>query len=127
MRSENQGRSMADDIEKFGTANDTVASPVSKIAAPLAKSKSDDRIVAEPAFLAPVNKITWPQVGLVNEPGRHRLEFGWLILTIEDLVVWQAFPNAAFTLIQTASATKAEDEFRLGTFELRENLSLSEK
>ena len=44
-------------------------------------------------------------------------------------------PNAAFTLYRTARATKPGDEteektaeeFRLGTFELRENISLSEK
>jgi hypothetical protein len=43
-----------------------------------------------------------------------------------------ANPNAAFTLLRTltpTTETEAEtiDEYRLGTFELRENISLSEK
>jgi hypothetical protein len=37
------------------------------------------------------------------------------------------FPNAAFTLFRTVTTAEVEEEFRLGTFELRENLSLSEK
>jgi hypothetical protein len=37
------------------------------------------------------------------------------------------YPNAAFTLMRTAPAEEAEDEYRLGTFELRENLSVGEK
>jgi len=43
--------------------------------------------------------------------------FGWLTLTADDLAIWQQFPNAAFTLVQTlASAGEAGDEFRLGSF-----------
>ena len=75
----------------------------------------------------PVNKITWPQVGRVTEPGRYMYTFGWLTITAEDLAVWEQYPNAAFTLLRTAPAAETEDEFRLGTFELRENISLSEK
>jgi hypothetical protein len=75
----------------------------------------------------PVNKITWPQVGRVSEPGRYMYTFGWLTITAEDLAVWEQYPNAAFTLLRTAPAAETEDEFRLGTFELRENISLSEK
>jgi len=41
-----------------------------------------------------------------------------------DLAIWEKFPNAAFTLFRTA---EAKEEFHLGAFELRENLSLSEK
>ena len=78
-----------------------------------------------------VNKLTWPQVGRVTEPGRYMFTFGWLTITAEDLAIWEKYPNAAFTLFGTATATEAGDEtveeFRLGTFELRENLSLSEK
>src|SRR5436309_1514152 len=51
--------------------------------------------------------------------------FGWLTVTAEDLAVWEQFPNAAFTLVQTATATDAGEEFRLGAFELQENPSLS--
>jgi hypothetical protein len=77
----------------------------------------------------PVNKITWPQVGRVTEPSRYMFTFGWLTVTAEDLAVWEQFPNAAFTLFRTATEPRNEtvEEFRLGTFELRENLSLSEK
>ena len=73
-----------------------------------------------------VNKTTWPQVGRVTEPGRYMFAFGWLAVTAEDLGIWEKYPNAAFTLFSTATA-KAEEEFRLGAFELRENISLSEK
>jgi hypothetical protein len=118
---------MADDTGNFETAHDPVASSLSEIAALLAEAKSGVRLPIEAVFPSPVNKITWAQVGRVNEPGRHRLNFGWLMLTAEDLVIWRSFPNAAFTLIRTGSAAEAEEEFRLGTFELRENLSLSEK
>jgi hypothetical protein len=80
----------------------------------------------------PVNKITWAQVGRVTEPGRYMFKFGWLTITADDLAIWQAYPNAAFTLLRTLTpTTEAEaemvDEYRLGTFELRENISLSEK
>jgi hypothetical protein len=73
-----------------------------------------------------VNKVTWQQAGRVTEPGRYMFRFGWLTVTAKDLAIWEQFPNAAFTLVMTTPA-EAEDEFRLGAFELRENLSLSEK
>jgi hypothetical protein len=53
--------------------------------------------------------------------------FGWLTVTAEDLTVWEKLPNAAFSLVRTTAATDAPEEFRLGTFELREDLSLGEK
>ena len=53
-------------------------------------------------------------------------KFGWLTITAEDIAVWEQFPTAAFTLVGT-SATETEDEFHLGAFELRDNLSISEK
>jgi hypothetical protein len=74
-----------------------------------------------------VNKVTWQQVGLVTEPGRYMFRFGWLTITAEDLAVWKQFPNAAFALVQTAVATDAGEEFRLGSFELPEHPVLSEK
>jgi hypothetical protein len=81
----------------------------------------------EPAPRSSVNKITWAQVGLVTEPGRHMFKFGCLTITAEDLAVWMQFPGAAFTLFSTADPTSAGDqtddeaveEFRLGTFDLR--------
>ena len=74
-----------------------------------------------------VNKITWQKAGHVTEPGRYMFTFGWLTVTAEDLAIWQQFPSAAFTLVQTATATDAGEEFRLGAFELQENPSLDEK
>ena len=79
-----------------------------------------------------VNKVSWAQVGRVAEPGRYMYRFGWLTITAADLAIWKQFPTAAFTLVRTAATIDAEDidaaeGFRLGTFELRENLSLSER
>ena len=76
-----------------------------------------------------VNKIIWAQAGRVTEPGCYMFKFGWLTVSAEDLAIWEQFPNAAFTLLRKAPApaAEAEDEYRLGTFELRENISLSEK
>jgi hypothetical protein len=31
--------------------------------------------------------------------------FGWLTVTPEDLAIWEQFPNVAFTLVRTATAT----------------------
>ena len=73
-----------------------------------------------------VNKIIWAQVGRVAKPGRYMFTFGWLTVTAEDLAIWQQNPNAAFTLVKTVASTETE-EFRLGTVELRETLSPSEK
>jgi hypothetical protein len=76
----------------------------------------------------PVSKVTWQQVGRVTDPGRYMFRFGWLTITAEDLAVWQRLPNAAFTLVRTpTTAAEAGDEFRLGAFDLQENLTLSEK
>ena len=33
-----------------------------------------------------VNKITWPQVGRVTEPGRYMFTFGWLTVTAVDVL-----------------------------------------
>jgi hypothetical protein len=83
-----------------------------------------------------VNKITWAQVGRVTEPGRYMFKFGWLTITADDLAIWQRYPTAAFTLYSTLVATApetedetdeaAEEEFRLGTFELRADSNYSE-
>jgi hypothetical protein len=79
-----------------------------------------------PASKSSLNKITWPQVGRVAEPGRYMFKFGWLTVTDEDLAVWEKYPNAEFTLYPMVT-TEAGEEFRLGTFDLRTYLSLSEK
>jgi len=81
---------------------------------------------------APVNKITWALAGRVTDPGRYMFTFGWLTITANDLAIWQAYPNAAFTLIRTLTSPPAKtdeepvgEEFRLGTFELRTGANYS--
>jgi hypothetical protein len=90
----------------------------------------------EPAARSPVNKLTWAQVGRVTEPGRYMFKFGWLTITADDLVIWQKYPTAAFTLYITSMATAPEtenetdeaaaEEFHLGAFELRSDSNYSE-
>ena len=75
--------------------------------------------------------------GRVTDPGRYMFKFGWLTITANDLEIWQAYPNAAFTVIRTLTSPPAEtdekpvgeEEFRLGTFELStgSNYSAGEK
>jgi len=71
-------------------------------------------------------KITWATAGLAPVPGRFMFRFGWLAITADDLAIWQAYPNAAFTLTRTLTSPSAKtdvetvgEEFRLGTFDLR--------
>ena len=71
-------------------------------------------------------KITWAMAGLVTDPGRYMFKFGWLTITADDLAIWQAYPNATFTLTRTLTSPPGEtdeetvgEEFRLGTFDLR--------
>ncbi len=73
-----------------------------------------------------VNKITWQRAGGVTEPGRYMFTFGWLTVTLDDLKIWNQFPDASFTLVElpfhaeageTVEDAQAE-EFHLGTFEL---------
>jgi hypothetical protein len=74
-----------------------------------------------------VNKITWQKAGRVTEPGRYMFTFGWLTVAAEDLIVWEQFPNAVFTLVKTATPPDAAEEFHLGAFELPEDTSVSQK
>jgi hypothetical protein len=61
----------------------------------------------------------------VTEPGRYIFKFGWLTITAEDLAVWGQYPNAVFTFFRTATVTEeAKEDFRLGTFEPRKNISV---
>jgi hypothetical protein len=124
---------MADNIDEPWTVHQLATSKasLSEIAARLTKAQADPKAGAdltEPAPLSPIKKVTWAQVGRVAEPGRYMFRFGWLTITAEDLAVWEQHPNAVFTLVRTAKVTdEAGEEFRLGIFELRENISLSEK
>ena len=66
-----------------------------------------------------ITKITWQRAGLVTEPGRYMLRFGWLTVTAEDLAIWQQFPEAAFTLVALPGiADDGREQFHLGAFEL---------
>jgi hypothetical protein len=105
----------------------TSEASLSEIAALLTEAEAGAKAGAnQPAPLSRIN--TWAQVGRVAEPGRYMFRFGWLTITAEDLAVWEQHPSAVFTLFRTATVTEeVGDEFRLGTFELRENISLSEK
>ena len=76
--------------------------------------------------MSDINKLTWAQVGRVKDPGRYMFRFGWLTITSEDLWVWENYPTAVFTLVRTGSRQTEADEFRLGTFELRNNFNYSE-
>jgi hypothetical protein len=125
---------MAENDDKSWAARELAASGVSlsEIATEFARraeaatqARTEPRTHALPK--SSVNKIIWAQAGRVTEPGRDMFKFGWLTVTADDLAIWKQYPNAAFTLLRTAPAEDAEDEFRLGTFELRENISLSEK
>ena len=81
----------------------------------------------------PVDKATWALAGRVTEPGRYMMRFGWLTVTADDLAIWQAYPNAAFTLVRTLAPRMdvegevVAEEYRLGSFELRENMPLGEE
>ena len=98
--------------------------------------KDDDpsEVFAGPAeAIQQVNKITWALAGRVTDPGRYMFKFGWLTITANDLAVWQAYPNAAFTLIRTLTSPPAKtdegpvgEEFCLGTFELRTGSNYSD-
>jgi hypothetical protein len=120
---------MAENDDKSFAARELAASgaSLSKIATELARAEAATKTRTEPTHALSVNKIIWAQAGRVTEPGRYLFKFGWLTVTADDLAIWKQYPNAAFTLLRTAPAEEAEDEFRLGAFELRENMSLSEK
>ena len=96
--------------------------------APGHEMKNDDPNLAFIGELVTLTakKITWATAGLVTDPGRYMFRFGWLTITADDLAIWRAYPNAAFTLIRTLTSPPAEtveesvgEEFRLGAFDLR--------
>jgi hypothetical protein len=89
---------------------------LSEIAGMLAQTEAAHTDRTEFGPPAAINKITWQKAGRVNEPGRYMFKFGCLIVTADDLAIWRKFPNAAFTLYRTAN--EAEEEYRLGSFEL---------
>jgi hypothetical protein len=64
-----------------------------------------------------VNRVSWKQVGLVQEPGRYMLRFGWVTVTAEDLAIWTQFPEATFALYEVPGAEKS-NEYRLGSIDI---------
>ena len=92
--------------------------PLSEIAGMLVQTEAAPTDRNELGSPASINKITWQKAGRVTEPGRYMFAFGWLIVTVDDLTIWRQFPNTTFTLVRTAN--EADEEYRLGTFELRE-------
>jgi hypothetical protein len=94
---------------------------LSEIATELARAEA----AANPQ---PLNKVTWAQIGRVTDPGRYMFKFGRVTITAEHIAIWKKYPNAAFTLYTTVSATQSEErtgeEFCLGTFELRKDWNM---
>jgi hypothetical protein len=111
---------MAGNGDKSWAARELAASgaSLSEIDAELARAEAATKALA-------VKKVTWAQVSRVTDPGRYMFKFGWVTITAEDLAIWEQYPNAAFALYTTVSATDAEEktgeEFRLGIFEIRAN------
>jgi hypothetical protein len=124
------------DDDMPGGLNDAVfrsPAPVAVTAAVCRQGHADDKALAREAAMD-VNKITWAQAGHVTDPDRYMFRFGWLTITADDLAVWQAYPNAAFTLISTTAPPPTEgeeqppgEEFRLGIFELPIDPSTSDR
>lgn len=64
-----------------------------------------------------IARISRPDVADANEPGRYKFRFGWVTITSEDLATWSQYPRATFAIYQVKGETP--DEYRLGTFDLR--------
>jgi hypothetical protein len=64
-----------------------------------------------------VNRVSWKDVGLVEEPGRYMLRFGWVTIRTEDLAIWEKYPDATFALYEVFG-TESSDEYRLGSIDL---------
>lgn len=63
-----------------------------------------------------VNRVSWKQVGSVQEAGRYMVRFGWVTVTADDLQICFLFPDATFALYEVPGEGK--DEYRLGSVEL---------
>ena len=62
-------------------------------------------------------KVNWAQVGKITDPGRYMFRFGFVVITAEDLAVWQKYPEAAFTLVPVSSPGP-DAEYKLGAFDI---------
>jgi hypothetical protein len=45
------------------------------------------------------------------------LRFGYVVITAEDLAIWEQFPDAEFALIEQPSE-EPNGEFKLGAFDI---------
>jgi len=66
------------------------------------------------SFVVP--RISRHQIGGITEPGRYRIMFGWVTVTVEDILIWARYPDATFALYETAS--ESGTEYRLGSVNL---------
>ena len=64
-----------------------------------------------------VARVSWGNVGKVQEPGRYMFRFGWVTITVEDLKIWSQISRAMFALYEVPGAETA-DEYRLGSVDL---------
>ena len=65
-----------------------------------------------------VNRVSWKQLGLVQEPGRYMFKLGWVTVTAEDLAIWAQYPEATFALYEVPGPERLNDEYRLGSVQL---------
>jgi hypothetical protein len=70
-----------------------------------------------------IPRLRLADIGAPREPGQYRSRYGIVEVTREDLMVWQAFPGAVFTVVQP-SPYSDQMVSRLGTFQI-EHSSLS--
>lgn len=71
-------------------------------------------VEGDPAMKVP--RVSWGQIGRVEEPGRYRFMFGWVTITADDLAIWYRYPDASFALYESAS--ESGNEYRLGSVNL---------
>jgi hypothetical protein len=65
-----------------------------------------------------VARVSWGNVGKVQEPGRYMFRFGWVTITAEDIKIWNQFPEATFALYEVTG--ESPNEYRLGSVDLNE-------
>jgi hypothetical protein len=73
----------------------------------------DPNLASSELATVTAKKITWATAGRATDPGRYMFRFGWLTITANDLAIWRAYPNAAFTLIRTLTSPRRKPTRRL--------------
>ena len=64
-----------------------------------------------------MRKVNWAQVGKVTEPGRYMFRFGFVIVTADDVAIWEKYAEVVFTLLPMFSSGPQE-EYKLGAFDV---------